>query len=341
MFTRAGLSGCVRRITCLPRRRLETSAPLWCSSKRSANNVLATTVDLEDNPDVQLYNLTGVKTAKSYNLNVLENNQLVPIVGGLPHDASKVTRTDLGFVFEFGAFVLWNASLVDQGDLRVALKPAEECPILDESLVRQEVDALQCCIRPDSHRPQSSAGQRKWWIERETIMLSDSLSAEDLLEYQLAISHALALSVQLGIIEKRVEEAKSKVHSLAERGEVTKWRRSKQPHQLALRICQLRFDASEQPDLNEEGFYWNRPRIEELHLEVLKIQDYNSRVRAVIKKLDFCSELVTRLVDEQSTLHNSRLELIIIFLIAFECVQELYRIHESRQRARNGHSISN
>ena len=276
----------------------------------------------------QMFDVTGVKTAKKYNLTAIESDKLLPVVGGLPRDATNVLKTNLGFVFDFGAFVLWNASTLDRFRVRKALKKAEECRINDEKLVLQEIDILQCSVSPASERPPHL--DRDWWLEKEVVVLSSDLSPSELVEYKLAISHALALSIQLAIIEKRVEDIKLHVHALAERGEVLKWRRSKLPHQLALKVCQLRFDASEQPDLNKEGFYWNRPHTEELYLEVLRIQDYNARVRVLMKKLDFCSELVSCLVEEQSTLHSSRLEMIIIALIGFECLQELYHIYCDR-----------
>ena len=64
--------------------------------------------------------------------------------------------------------------------------------------------------------------------------------------------------------------------------------------------------------------YWEEPWLEELYHKMSRELDLSSRIRTLNRKLDYAHQVVEVLRDDISEKHHTRLEIIIIGLIAIE-----------------------
>lgn len=64
--------------------------------------------------------------------------------------------------------------------------------------------------------------------------------------------------------------------------------------------------------------YWEEPWLEELYHKMSRELDLSSRIRTLNRKLDYAHQVVEVLRDDISEKHHTRLEVIIIGLIAIE-----------------------
>ena len=78
------------------------------------------------------------------------------------------------------------------------------------------------------------------------------------------------------------------------------------------------YDLLDTPD-----FFWEYPEYEEFYSLTAKYLEISQRTEVLSKKLETIHELFEMLADEQKHRHSSRLEWIIIWLIAFEIVMTL------------------
>jgi uncharacterized Rmd1/YagE family protein len=64
--------------------------------------------------------------------------------------------------------------------------------------------------------------------------------------------------------------------------------------------------------------YWEEPWLEELYHKMSRELDLSSRIRTLNRKLDYAHQVVEVLRNDISEKHHTRLEIIIIGLIAIE-----------------------
>jgi uncharacterized Rmd1/YagE family protein len=155
------------------------------------------------------------------------------------------------------------------------------------------------------------------------------------LERLLLIADALAKSVVLGRDEREVANVFDTIEpfarELATRGKTSRNRTDLLKlmgkallvqHRLSGRVA-----VGEKPDV-----LWDRPDLERLYARLEDEYELSERAETLNRKLEVIAETATTLADIIDTQRSLRLEIIIVFLIAFEIVITFYEIY-----ARRGH----
>jgi len=150
------------------------------------------------------------------------------------------------------------------------------------------------------------------------------------LERLLVVSDALAKSVVLGRDEREVANVFDTIEpfarELAKSGQTSKSRTDLLKllgnsllvqHRVSGRVA-----VDEKPDV-----LWDRPDLERLYSRLEDEYELSERVEILNHKLEVISETATTLADIIESKRMLRLELIVIFLIAFEIVVTAYEIY--------------
>ena len=150
---------------------------------------------------------------------------------------------------------------------------------------------------------------------------------EDSSEYlKLSISHALAQSVKLMVLEISVSKLLDKTapiqQELAQKGSI-----SLSIKEISKNIGMLfneRYSINLHSDiLDTPEFFWRRPSYEPLYLATASFQDIQVRQNILNHRLDIIQELYSMLSNELNYKHSTRLEIIIILLITIEVLVAL------------------
>ena len=155
------------------------------------------------------------------------------------------------------------------------------------------------------------------------------------LERLLVVSDALAKSVVLGRDEREVANVFDTIEPFArELARLGKTSRNRTDllklmgnallvqHRVSGRVA-----VGEKPDV-----LWDRPDLERLYARLEDEYELRERVETLNRKLAVIADTATTLADIIDTKRSLRLEVIVVFLIAFEIVITFYEI-----LARNGH----
>lgn len=209
------------------------------------------------------------------------------------------------FYFPFGCTIIWGAEEADERLILDELKPFEEHKVKEVS----------------SDLIYYTYGKKdKTFIDEEK---NEMILASDLDFIKLSISHALAQSVKLSILEKSVMRLIQRTtpiqKELAKKGSV-----SLSKKEISKKIGELfneRYSINMHSDiLDEPEFFWRRPSYEPLYMMTVEFQDIQMRQEIMNKRLDMINDLYSVLSDELNHRHSSRLEVIIIALIGIEVV---------------------
>jgi uncharacterized Rmd1/YagE family protein len=138
---------------------------------------------------------------------------------------------------------------------------------------------------------------------------------------KLSVSHALAQSIKLTTLEESVigllDAAKPIQEELAKNGSVSMSKR-----ELSQQIGVLfneRYTINLHSDiLDTPEFFWRRPSCEPVYLMTVEFQDIRIRQEILNNRLNLIQELYNILSTEMNHKHSTRLEIIIVFLIAIE-----------------------
>jgi required for meiotic nuclear division protein 1 len=155
------------------------------------------------------------------------------------------------------------------------------------------------------------------------------------LERLLVVSDALAKSVVLGRDEREVANVFDTIEpfarELASSGQTSKSRTDLLKllgnSLLVQQHVAGRVAVDEKPDV-----LWDRPDLERLYARLEDEYELSERVEILNRKLEVISDTATTLADILEAKRSLRLELIVIFLIAFEIIVTAYEIF-----ARTGH----
>lgn len=210
------------------------------------------------------------------------------------------------FIFNFGSVVFWASSEQDEEFLLkdISLNATEVLEKFTSDLIYYKVD--------DSYE--------KTFIDEEENMI---VLQKDSLFLKLSMSHALAQSVKLNVLENSVsnllESTAPIQQELAKTGSV-----SLSKKEISKNIGMLfneRYSINLHSDiLDTPEFFWRRPRYEPLYLMTASFQDIQLRHNILNHRLDTLHELYSILTNELNYKHSTRLEIIIIVLIAIEVV---------------------
>jgi len=223
-----------------------------------------------------------------------------------------------GFVvlFRFGVAVLFGLSPLEEDEVlaRVGARVAGATSRRDDETLELEL---------------SGEGEEKSQLNGRFAV--KDMSAPVL----LVVADALAKSVALARDERRVNAVFDTIEpfaaTLAEKGRPP-WRRGEMlklvgqtllvQHRVSGRVA-----VDDKPDV-----LWDRPDLERLYARLEDEYELSERVETLNRKLEVIADTASRLADIVDTKHSLRLEVIVIFLIAFEIVITFYEIY-----ARNGH----
>lgn len=219
-------------------------------------------------------------------------------------DRNHKTTTDI-FCFSFGVVVIWGMDKTEE--MKVLDQLAEIFPDCHERFVDEIYYQLNTSIQ-------------KSYIDEEknTVILS-----EDSILTKLSISYALAQSVKLTALENSVAKLMEKTtpiqKELSTVGTV-----SLSKKEIAKQIGMLFYERyainihNEILDIPE--FFWKRPSYEPLYLSTAESQDIQIRQNILNKRLDLVQELYMLLSSELNYVHSTKLEIVIIWLIAIEVI---------------------
>jgi uncharacterized Rmd1/YagE family protein len=224
-------------------------------------------------------------------------------------DALQVQRSSgVCFLFPYGVAVSWGLSADELQQLlnetRAFLVEAHTQPIIDEFSY--------------------AAGAAGLRVHSDHIEL-----AQDSVLEKLALSHAIAQSVKLseleGKVQQTIDETAHIPKSIAARGTTTLSRKaiSRIRGQLYLvsSDINLHFDLLDTPE-----FFWEYPELQDGYTRMLNYLEVGNRIALLNQKLSIIHELFSMLADEQNHQHSSKLEWIIIWLIAIEIL--IFLIHD-------------
>ncbi|MDX1924845.1 MAG: RMD1 family protein [Rickettsiaceae bacterium] len=225
---------------------------------------------------------------------------------GVAHVQRKISanKTIDAFCFSFGSLILWGASEEQEKDF------IAEC----SQFVKDELSEHPF----DLNYYKIDESNEKTFIEEEenVIMLH-----KDSVFVKLSISHALAQSVKLIVLENSVSNLLEKTapiqQELAKTGSVSLSKKD-----ISKNIGMLfneRYSINLHSDiLDTPEFFWRRPRYEPLYIMTAEFQDIQVRHNILNHRLDTIHELYSMLSNELNYIHSSRMEIIIIILIACE-----------------------
>ena len=208
------------------------------------------------------------------------------------------------FFFNFGCTIIWGGS--EQQELDI-IKAIESFEIDKPSTPVSEFIYFEY----DQSIPRSYIDE-----EQNKIILSNESPL-----IKLSISHALAQSVKLSILELSVNDLIIKTtpiqKELANTGSVS-LSKKEISKQIGI-LFNERYSINLHSDiLDTPEFFWRRPSYEPLYLMTVEFQDIQLRQNILNHRLDMIQELYDILSNELKHKHSTRLEVIIIILIAIE-----------------------
>jgi uncharacterized Rmd1/YagE family protein len=214
------------------------------------------------------------------------------------------------FLFPYGCFTVWGS---DEAREKLLLNELKQFEI--DSLTEVMSDPIN--FEYDENADKDHA---KTFIdeERNKIILSNRS------EYiKLSLSHALAQSVKLMVLELSVSKILEKTSSIQkELANTSSVSLSKK--EISKQIGQLfseRYSINLHSDiLDTPEFFWRRPSYEPLYLMTAEFQDISVRQGILNHRLDIIQELYNILSNELNYKHSARLEITIVVLIAIEVV---------------------
>jgi len=225
----------------------------------------------------------------------------------------KESRKDSGpidvFIFPFGCVTIWGA------------EESAEKMILEDVLpghISQNSNFVSDFIYFDYDE-----NAEKTFIDEEKneIILADKSTF-----VKLSISHALAQSVKLSVLEKSVSNLIIKTtpiqQELASTGSVS-LSKKEISQQIGI-LFNERYSINLHSDiLDTPEFFWRRPSYEPLYLMTAEFQDIQIRQGILNHRLNMIHELYNILSNDLNYKHSTRLEWIIIVLITMEVVLSL------------------
>ncbi|WP_064591376.1 RMD1 family protein [Orientia tsutsugamushi] len=230
------------------------------------------------------------------------------------------------FYFAFGAVVIWGTNKNYEHSILNWLNNVDteinQKFIIDVDSVVQYKELSQDFVSDLIYYRYDYQAQKTYIDEEENEIILHDQSVL----IKLSISHALAQSVKLKILESSVIKLLEKTSPL-QKELATNGRVSLSKKELSKQIGILfneRYSINLHSDiLDTPQFFWRRPRYEPLYLMTVEFQDIQLRQNIMNHRLDMIHELYTILSNELNYLHSTRLEMIIVGLIAIEVVLAL------------------
>jgi uncharacterized Rmd1/YagE family protein len=224
------------------------------------------------------------------------------------------------FFFKDGNVVFWNIPELERNSVLKFLT-IYSLEGYDEDLIYEESELM-------TFAPTQSENA---YLEKGRMYLNPGSPSYILAKY--TFSDAIAASVKLGAWEASLETIIDSIEHISEdlkRNANVKLTRDevlqKTGEILALRhVINLSSDLLDTPD-----FYWDREGLENLYMSTCSHLAVAKRTKIVNEKLSHCLELMELITTHLSDEHGSRLEWIIIVLIAIEIGFEVLHLVERK-----------
>ncbi|WFD30052.1 hypothetical protein MSPP1_001066 [Malassezia sp. CBS 17886] len=298
-------------------------------------------------PSTELPEVAAVATALSYNLEALrrsgrlpetwrwlEDNEVIYIptwpVATQPEGDAHMLDSGSVLVFRAGCYVTWGMSPersrafyeevlcaggVECGAYSVAGDEAMEYVYLPDEVTRVVGDLIVVGQPPEGTERALQRFPRDIGASPDSV-LSFALQA------RLAFSQGLAASARLSVQEAMLADYLRSVSQLPQRleadGKVPLGRREVIRKLGTLLLLRQRLNLDHDNFVDDPELYWENSRMETLYRNTCSALDIQPRFGTLNGKLDHCENLLgvmRALLTEQS---SHRMELIIIYLIAFE-----------------------
>ncbi len=207
--------------------------------------------------------------------------------------------------FKFGSIIFWGSN------------EDEERAFLNNHASKFSCDLLQ---HPsfDLLHYRIDETYEKTFIEEEENQV---VLHKDSLFIKLSISHALAQSAKLNVLESSVDNLLAKTTPIHQELEQT-GSISLSKKEISKKIGMLfseRYSMNLHSDiLDTPEFFWRKPKYEPLYLATAEFQDIQIRHNILHRRLNAIHELYSMLSNELNYINSSRMEIIIIVLIACE-----------------------
>ncbi|WP_316355248.1 RMD1 family protein [Candidatus Trichorickettsia mobilis] len=243
----------------------------------------------------------------------LNNNGLEPkhfddVIYAQKENRKGANHIDI-FFFPFGCVTIWGGDEI------------QEKAILQE-LLGFEVEKLNNPTSDFIYFDYNKEAEKTFIDEEKNeIILGDQSEF-----IKLSISHALAQSVKLNVLEKSVSTLLNNTapiqQELANTGSVS-LSKKEISKQIGI-LFNERYSINLHSDiLDTPEFFWRRPSYEPLYLMTAEFQDIQVRQNILTHRLNMIQELYNILSNELNNKHSSRLEITIVILIAIEVILAL------------------
>jgi uncharacterized Rmd1/YagE family protein len=208
------------------------------------------------------------------------------------------------FLFTFGCVIIWGATEIQEEEI------LKNINFLEKRKLHEAHSEFINFSYDDSE-------DRTYINEEKNIIILGNNSTL----IKLSVSHALAQSVKLNELEESViallKETKPIQKELARTGSVS-LSKSQLSKQLG-KLFNARYSINLHSDiLDIPEFFWRRPSFEPIYHMTVEFQDIILRQGILNNHLNLIHELYTMLSSDLNHRHSTRLEVIIVLLIAIE-----------------------
>ena len=259
---------------------------------------------------------------------------------------SKPQSTGDVFIFSSGTVVSWGVPRMEIEDLTTEVLLSAATEPLGTNAEEENLEYIE--------DPQES----KSLVRGETIVLgtkSDHIQAvQDQNEHRstrivlakLAYSSGLARATKLAVLENLVDEysqSSRSVLSMLNGGPMARLKSRRWIYQRFGHLLDLRAQLNLYSELADDlpDLFWDTKQelgLENYYHQVGQTLDVLQRIKILNQKMDYAEEIIGNLRDMRSEIHSSRLEWIIIWLIAFEVLHtiwiEVRRLPQEREKAK-------
>ncbi|KAL5612655.1 hypothetical protein BROUX41_004250 [Berkeleyomyces rouxiae] len=238
-------------------------------------------------------------------LNLSSEHCADSVIDDSPTLDTKVHTPEV-FVFEYGVVVIWGMSEIDEKRFLKEISKFEIEP--------RSKDAIQLELF-----------NFYYTHEYQARIYNDFITLRDRQNYmtKLAISHALAQSVQTSLFEDLVglaiEECKDIPSQIALTGKIDLSR--KQINMAIADLFNLRIGIHLTGSvLDTPELFWTEPHLEPVYQAVREYLELDQRLNVLTDRLDVIADLLAVLKEQLSHGHGEMLEWIVIILVAMEVV---------------------
>lgn len=257
---------------------------------------------------------------KAFDLNRLEkyldDNQLCDIVKH--KNVLEVLTKEKGLIFFFknGTMITWHLKRYQCSFWLKRTLPFTEAPLSEAQIVKDEFSYKidkESSIRPHHY----------FDIDCITLENNDT-------NIKLSFSFGLSQSIKLNHYEARLENLISSALPMIEQIKTSRFKKLKK-HKLSQAISDLFIEKS---DLNlvsnflyKPSFFWHHPNLEHYYNLIEEYLDIDKRITTLNQRLNVLNEILHLMLSYNESQQTTRLELIIIALIAIEVLFNVLNFH--------------